>query len=405
MDTFSDPRSLMILPDDILLLSLSFMPGMERVKLSRVCYRMSCLVDQLLAGVKELDYEKWFGSKLVKYNSNVFSKLFNLQTFHAKQYNRLFCKRIARVLAKNCPNLRDMQCHTRITQAYAKMMHETGSLKLQVLRLNGKEWDIQFVKQLLQSYPSTVKVFLENADGTDDFLHYLGDAADVIKSETTDFQIKDKYDDPMLMQKLTLILTCSNIRVLYMNCMIGRQTLQSILNSLPELLQVSFPMDIHDFDLLTCAKQQWTSVSHSLSCSETENPEEQHCRSLMQFIRQRQDALHFFGVWLAAAFADNVDLRNFIFCNCQNMTGFEMEDGITLTYSPKKRKLCLKDMSWESLQPILRLYPETKSIEIKITSATARRASRSFAAKWKEEIAAFAATKKSYAVRSEIIMK
>ena len=408
MDSVSDPRSLMILPDDILLLTLSFMSGKKRIKQSRACKRMSCVVDQSLAGVKYLNYEKWFGSKLDKHKMKVFSKLMNLQGFYAKTYNKLFCESIADVLAKNCPNLRDMHCHTRITQAYAKEKHETGSLKLLVIRLNGSsEWDIQFVKELLQSYSYIfVKVFFpDGADGKDDFLHYLEDAVDVIKSRTIDSQIRDKYSDHKLMHKLTLILTWSNIRILNINRKIDRPALQSILNSLSKLQHLSWAMDIQDVDLLTRAKQKWTCVSISLYCSGTENPEEQHCRNLMQFISQREHALQSFGVWFSVSFADNAALRNFIFSNCKKMIHFRMEDGINLTYWRHVRKLFLMDMSWESLQPILRLYPKTKSIEITIKSPAARAARRSYAEKWKEEIAAFAATKKSYAVRSEIIMK
>ena len=411
MGSVSDHRSLMVLPDDVLLLTLSFMEGKKRVRLSRACKRMSCVVDQSLAGVKKLHYEKWFGSKLDKYKTKVFSKLLNLEEFCAKTHNKLFCERIARVLAKNCPNLRDMRCYTRITQAYAEERHETGSLKLEFISLTGSsEWDIQFVKELLQSYPNIrVKAFdFDYAYDPDSFWNYLGDAVDVIRNRTTDFQFGKAFQDCLRLHKLKLILTWSNIRVLNLdpNTTIDRQTLQSILNSLPKLQELQVAMDIQDFDLLTCAKQQWTSVSNLLFCSETtgkagKKPEEQHCRNLMQFIIQREHALQKFSIWLSAAFADNADLMNFIFSNCKKMTHFRMDGGILLTYSPKKRKLCLEVMSWESLQPILRLYPKTKSIEITIKSS----AGRSFAAKWKEQIAAFAATKKGYAVRSEIIMK
>ena len=404
MGTVSDPRSLMVLPDDVLLLTLSFMPGQKRVKLSRACKRMSCVVDQSLAGVKELDYDKWFGFKLDKYKTKVFSKFINLRVFCTTVWSKQFSERIARVLAKNCPNLIDMRCHTRISQPYAKEMHKTGSLNLEVIRLTGREWDIQFVKQLLQSYPN-IRVKALHMDGMDNFLHHLGDAVEVIKSRTTDFVIGDVYKD--LMQSLTLILTWStNIRVLDVGKRLDRQTLQSILNSLPKLQELKVTMDIRDFDLLTCAKQKWSCVSSSLFFSGTGKPEEQHCRNLMQFISQREHALQSFGIYLIdLVFAGDEDLRNFIFGNCKRLICFRMDGWIFLTYSPKKHKLYLCDMTCESLQPILHLYPKTKSIEIRITSAAARRASRSFSTKWKEDIAAFTATKKSYAVMSEIIME
>lgn len=118
-----DPKSLLVLPDDVLLETLSYMPLKSRVRHSRTCSRMSNVVDESLNGVKDLNRLKPSNDQIDS-QLKTLSKMKNLRTVCESLPKH---ERWLQVLIQNCQKIEELRgWKIHLVENYITGLREKG---------------------------------------------------------------------------------------------------------------------------------------------------------------------------------------------------------------------------------------------------------------------------------------